>query len=90
MKFKVKRPITYLFTVALLLCICSFVRMKDSDPDKMTNELLIKKMFAAMDNLKTLRYHLQCNERIKGKMQHTESRVKLQTSPRKLYYTLKA
>jgi len=72
-----------------MLFICSFSRIKNSETDKMTNDLLIKKMFASMDNLKTLRYHLQCNERIKGKMQHTESRVKLQTTPRKLYLYIK-
>lgn len=53
------------------------------------NRQLIEKIFAAVDNVNTLRYNLQCNERIKGRMQHTESRVKLQVSPRKLYLNIK-
>ncbi len=53
------------------------------------NKDLIEKIFNAIDNVKTLKYELQCNERIKGKMQHTESKVKLQISPRKLYLNIK-
>lgn len=90
MKFKLIRPFSYLFLLATIgLLICSFIRPKNTEADKMTNELLLQKMFAAMDNLKTLRYNLQCNERIKGKMQHNESRVKLQISPRKIYLYIK-
>ncbi|MBL7888911.1 MAG: DUF1571 domain-containing protein [Bacteroidia bacterium] len=55
----------------------------------LNNRDLIDKIFAAVENVKTLRYNLQCNERIKGKMQHTESKVKLQVSPRKLYLYIK-
>lgn len=55
----------------------------------LNNRDLIDKIFAAVENVKTLRYSLQCNERIKGKMQHTESKVKLQVSPRKLYLYIK-
>jgi len=86
MKFRVIRPLTYLLIVTV---VCSFIPVDHPETDKMTNEELLKKMFAAMDNLKTVRYHLQCNERIKGRMQHTESRVKLQISPRKLYLYIK-
>lgn len=50
---------------------------------------LINKIFNSIDNVKTLRYNLQCNERIKGRMQHTESQVKLQVSPRKLYLSVR-
>jgi hypothetical protein len=50
---------------------------------------LIDKIFASIENVKTLRYNLQCNERIKGRMQHTESKVKLQVSPRKLYLNIR-
>ncbi len=50
---------------------------------------ILKNIFSSVANIKTLRYHLQCGERIKGKMQHTESHVKLQISPRKLYLSLK-
>lgn len=50
---------------------------------------LIDQVLESIGNVKTLRYSLQCNERIKGRMQHTESKVKLQVSPRKLYLSLK-
>jgi len=89
MKFKIIHPFTYLIIAALALLTCSFIPTEGSETDAMTNDEVIKKMFMAMDNLKSLRYHLQCNERIKGRMQHTESRVKLQTSPRKLYLYIK-
>ncbi|HET6225742.1 MAG TPA: DUF1571 domain-containing protein [Bacteroidia bacterium] len=89
MKFKITRPLSYFSMVVLILLACSFIPTEGPDTDVMTNDEVIKKMFTAMDNLKTLRYHLQCNERIKGRMQHTESRVKLQISPRKLYLYIK-
>lgn len=50
---------------------------------------LLDDIIVSIANVKTLRYNLQCNERINGKMQHTESKVKLQVSPRKLYLLLK-
>ena len=53
------------------------------------NRELIDHIFEAVDNVKTLRFNLQCNERIKGRMTHYESIVKLQVSPRKLYVSLK-
>jgi len=53
------------------------------------NRELIDKIFDAVDNVKTLKYSLQCNERIKGRMQHTESKVKLQIAPRKLYLNIR-
>jgi hypothetical protein len=62
-----------------------------SFPSKSGNnsQEVLKNIFAAMANVKTLRYNLQCNERIKGKMRHTESQVKLQINPRKIYLSLK-
>lgn len=54
-----------------------------------SNQEILKNIFSSVANVKTLRYHLVCNERIKGKMQHTESHVKLQVNPRKLYLSLK-
>lgn len=54
-----------------------------------SSQELLNKIFKAIDNLKTLRYNLQCNERINGKLQHTESKVKLQVSPRKLYLNIR-
>jgi hypothetical protein len=79
-----------LFTItALVVLTCSFIPAGDTEPDNMTNDELIRNVFSSIDNLKTLRYSLQCNERIKGRMQHTESKVKLQVAPRKLYLYIK-
>ena len=90
MKFKILRPLLFLLIISVLMLTCSFVIKRDSEETgNMTNEELLKNVFAAIDNLKTVRYNLQCNERIKGRMQHTESKVKLQTSPRKLYLYIK-
>lgn len=83
---------THTITLSALLGICcllfSFNKYNTPEPT-INNKELIEKIFAAVDNVKTIRYNLQCYERIKGKMQHTESRVKLQTSPRKLYLYIK-
>lgn len=43
----------------------------------------------AVENIQTLRFHLKCNERINGKLLSTESQVKLNRSPRKIYIYLK-
>lgn len=66
--------------------VCLLASFNKKSPN---NKELIDKIFNAVDNVKTLTYELQCNERIKGKMQHTESKVKLQISPRKLYLYIK-
>jgi outer membrane lipoprotein-sorting protein len=87
MRFKA-RHIFYL-TVILSLSSLFFsfsYGKKENNPD---NEELIAKIFDAVDNIKTMRFSLQCNERIRGHMQHYESKVKLQVSPRKLYLSLK-
>lgn len=54
-----------------------------------TSGELLNAVLESIAQIKTLRYNLQCNERINGRMQHTESQVKLQVSPRKLYLSLK-
>ncbi len=83
-----KLRILFLSIGILVSCtLVSFVyKPNDNAAD---NRALIEKIFQSVDNVKTLRYSLQCNERIHGRMQHTESRVKLQTSPRKLYLYIK-
>jgi len=75
-----------LFLIVLIsIAIVTVSYKKDAD----NNRELIAKIFTAVENVKTLRYSLECNERIKGRMQHTESKVKLQVSPRKLYLYIK-
>ncbi|MBA3706163.1 MAG: DUF1571 domain-containing protein [Bacteroidetes bacterium] len=75
--------------VIVLLSVCLLSSFNVGKKDESEDIELINKIFAAIENVKTVRYSLQCNERIKGRMQHTESQVKLQTSPRKLYLSLR-
>jgi hypothetical protein len=89
MRFKKIHTLTLLTIAALAVLTCSFIPTTDTETDTMTNDELIRNVFSSIDNLKTLRYSLQCNERIKGRMQHTESKVKLQIAPRKLYLYIK-
>ena len=88
MNFKLYRIVSLFAIIAIGGALLSFNIIKKSESSD-ENRALIEKIFASVDNVKTLRYSLQCNERIKGRMQHTESRVKLQTSPRKLYLYIK-
>ncbi len=84
----IAKHIIFLFTFfAFSILLISF-RYKKSD-NISGNRELIDKIFEAVDNIKTMRFNLQCNERIKGRMTHYESKVKLQVSPRKLYLSLK-
>jgi len=49
---------------------------------------MLNAVLKSISTTKTLRYDLQRNERIKGKMNFTESKVKLQVVPRKLYISI--
>lgn len=51
--------------------------------------LIVDELFESIDKVKTLKYNLKCMERINGKLHPTESVVKYQRSPRKLYLYLK-
>lgn len=77
-----------LFFSTLIFVISVFASFKKDNTDN-DNLEFINKIFTSIDNVKTLRYSLQCNERIKGRMQHAESKVKLQISPRKLYLNIR-
>jgi outer membrane lipoprotein-sorting protein len=87
MRFKTGYILIFVALFALTAVFASF-KSTDSADEKSTREL-IDKIFESINNVKTLRYSLQCNERIKGRMQHTESKVKLQISPRKLYLNIR-
>ncbi len=87
MRLKI-RPFCFFITcLALSLFLFSFSYKKSKTLSN--SRELIDKVIDAVNNVKTLRYKLQCNERIKGRMQYFESKVKLQVSPRKLYLSLK-
>lgn len=49
---------------------------------------IIADMLKAIDGIRSLRYTLKFTERIKGKVKNSESHIKLQTSPRKIYMSL--
>ena len=87
MKVKLHYTGLYLIIAGICLLLASF-RPKQSVTPSSSRDLL-NSVLTSIANLKTMRYSLQCNERIKGRMQHTESQVKLQVSPRKLYLSLK-
>jgi len=50
---------------------------------------ILQNAIVAVEQIQTLKFHLKCNERIKGKLVATESQVKLNASPRKIYIYLK-
>src|ERR1051325_2234388 len=50
---------------------------------------ILENTLASIDKIKTLKVHLKCMERVKGKLVSTESQIKLNISPRKLYIFLK-
>ena len=79
--------ITFVILLAISISLLSF-RFKKTE-NAGNNRELIQSIFDAVDNIKTMRFNLQCNERIKGRMTHYESVVKLQISPRKLYLSLR-
>ncbi len=88
MRFKIGFLLPFLL-IFIVVIMTSFIPVKIPENEITTNKELLSAVFSSIDNLKTVRYNLQCNERIKGRMQHTESRVKLQVAPRKLYLYIK-
>lgn len=49
---------------------------------------IFESMLVSVQQIKTLRFKLQANERINGKLKQSESLVKLNRSPRKIYLNL--
>lgn len=87
MKLKAQHFYILFVFIGLSITLLSF-RFKKTESIS-SNRDLINKIFESISNIKTLRYNLHCHERIKGKLMQTESKVKLQISPRKLYLSLK-
>jgi outer membrane lipoprotein-sorting protein len=50
---------------------------------------ILQNTVASVEKIQTLKFHLKCNERISGKLLSTESQVKLNRAPRKIYIFLK-
>lgn len=86
MKRKIHTTGLYVTIICIGLLLASYTPKKPATTYDVHE--ILNKVLSSITNIKTMRYNLQCNERIKGRMQHTESQVKLQTSPRKLYLSL--
>jgi outer membrane lipoprotein-sorting protein len=86
MKFKIFYCVLFLAILSVSLLFSSF----SSKPNTSTYNTrdILNKILEATANIKTLRYDLLRNERIKGRMSYTESQVKLQVSPRKIYLSM--
>ena len=82
MVFKRLLILFFLSGVCCLL-LFSFLSAPPSCKEILENTIL------TVEKIQTLKFHLKCNERIKGKLVATESQVKLNTSPRKIYIYLK-
>lgn len=50
---------------------------------------ILEQTLASIEGIKTLKFHLKCNERFNGKLISIESQVKMNASPRKVYIYLK-
>ncbi len=75
-----------IFSVAILCIGMGLASFSYQQPKTAIGSVeMLNTILKSISNAKTLRYDLQRNERVKGKMMYTESKVKLQVSPRKLY-----
>src|SRR5437868_3225909 len=74
----------------ILLLLSGLLTGSSSHKDPLpTCKYTISQMLYSIDLLKTLKFHLSSNERIKGKMVTNHSITKLNKTPRKLYMNLK-
>jgi outer membrane lipoprotein-sorting protein len=85
MKLKTSYIGLYIAIISISILFFSFSK---NEKTVYNSQEILKNIFASIANIKTLRYNVSCNERINGKM-HTESQVKLQINPRKIYLSLK-
>lgn len=84
------RPVASRLLMAVLLVLFASGRTAPGpSPEEANTQQIITKMLDAIRSIRTLKYNLKCSERINGKMLQTESQVKLQVSPRKVYLYLK-
>ena len=76
------------FVCCLLFIVYCLLSAAYCPPTPTCKEILLGTI-AAVEKIQTLKFHLKCNERINGKLLSTESQVKLNRSPRKIYIYLK-
>lgn len=73
-----------------LWTIVFFLIVRYSFPSQVTScREVLEKTLASIEKIQTLKFHLKCTERVNGKLINTESQVKLNCSPRKIYIYLK-
>jgi hypothetical protein len=86
MNFKIR--VTGLCIVMISVCLLLTSFNYKSYRKKYNSLEMLNSIIKSIENIKTMRYDLQRNERVKGKMVYSESHVKLQTVPRKLYISI--
>ncbi len=86
MRTKINYTLISITTICICLVLASFSYKQKKTA--MGSLEMLNDILKSISNVKTLRYDLQRNERVKGKMNYTESKVKLQVSPRKLYISI--
>ncbi len=74
--------------ICLLLIAYCLLSTAYFSPPPSCKEILLNTI-AAVEKIQTLKFHLKSNERINGKLISTESQVKMNASPRKIYIYLK-
>ena len=73
--------------LAALLMGAFFLLITAYTPSPSCKEI-IQNTLAAVEKIQTLKFHLKCNERIKGKLIASESHIKMNATPRKIYISL--
>ena len=73
----------------LFLVLLSFIFFRFTPFHTISCKEILEKTLESIGKIQTLKFHLKCNERCKGKLISTESQIKLNISPRKIYIYLK-
>jgi hypothetical protein len=86
-----KLKIYYSAVSIIILCLCIVLTSFRYDQTKTPGDTteMLNSILKSISTIKTLRYDLKRTERVKDKLEYTESKVKLQLSPRKLYIAIK-
>lgn len=73
----------------VFLCIAPLFFLSFHHQKKSRCNEILEQTISSIENIKTLKFHLKCNERFGGKLISIESQVKMNASPRKVYLYLK-
>ncbi len=88
MKLKIYFLGLFIILISISIALTSFIPQYCGTKKVVGSIEMLNDILKSISNVKTLRYDLQRNERIKGKMNFTASKIKLQVSPRKLYISI--